>query len=42
MRDVKVSMDGGDLDIYWHNNNSIWMAGPAETAFVGVVNLDKY
>ena len=38
-RKVTVSLDGGDLEIEWDQNDDIWMTGGAEQAFVGTTEL---
>lgn len=38
-REVTVSLPGGDLMIEWADDNHVYMTGPAEEAFTGVVNL---
>lgn len=40
-RKVKVTLDGGDLDIFWKENDDIWMTGKAELSFAGKTLLVK-
>jgi diaminopimelate epimerase len=38
-RNAIVEMDGGRLEIEWHNNNHIFMTGPTETSYTGTIQL---
>jgi diaminopimelate epimerase len=38
-RRVRVSLPGGDLDIFWREDGHVEMTGPAATAFTGEVEL---
>lgn len=40
-RKVKITLDGGDLDIFWAENDDIWMTGKAELSFEGKTSLVK-
>jgi len=41
-RESDVQMDGGTLHIRWdENDNHIYMTGPAETVFEGVVKINQ-
>ena len=37
-RAATVSLPGGDLTIRWDDNDHIWMTGPAETDFTGLLD----
>jgi diaminopimelate epimerase len=38
-RSAQVIVDGGELDITWHENGHVLMAGPATTVFEGDLEL---
>lgn len=38
-REARIALDGGDLDIVWHENDHVSMAGPATMVFAGEVDL---
>lgn len=38
-RKTKVTLDGGDLEIEWDENDDIWMTGAAKCSFVGTTEL---
>jgi len=40
-RDVTVHLAGGDLEIKWGDDNSVYMTGPAEEVFDGVMALKE-
>lgn len=40
-RKAQIHLPGGSLTIDWHNNNHIFMTGPAQRTFVGRVALDQ-
>lgn len=40
-RKVKVTLDGGDLEIFWKENDDIWMTGKAELSFEGKTSIVK-
>lgn len=37
---VKVVMDGGELEIFWKNKQSVVMVGPAQIVYEGLIELD--
>jgi diaminopimelate epimerase len=40
-RKCKVTLPGGDLDIHWNeSDDKVYMAGPAELVFSGIVRTD--
>ena len=42
-RKVNVKLPGGSLNINWpSNNSSVFMKGPAQLSFKGIINLDNY
>jgi diaminopimelate epimerase len=34
-RQVKVTLPGGELDIRYAEDQTVWMTGPAQTVFYG-------
>lgn len=40
-REVRVTLDGGDLQIAWDEADFIWMTGPAQRSFCGMTDLIK-
>ena len=38
-RKITVHLLDGDLNIEWGDNNHVYMAGPATTAFTGTVEI---
>ena len=38
-KNVKVSLPGGDLQVYWNNNGQVLMTGPATFVFEGNIQL---
>jgi diaminopimelate epimerase len=37
---VKVNLPGGRLNVRWEGDNKpVWMTGPAETVFEGIIEL---
>ncbi|HUA78629.1 MAG TPA: diaminopimelate epimerase [Acetobacteraceae bacterium] len=41
-REMRVVMDGGTLEIAWHAEGHVLMAGPVLTAFTGEIDLAAY
>ena len=40
-RRASLVLDGGVLDIVWREDGHVLMAGPAETAFAGAIELEE-
>ncbi|MEM7172675.1 MAG: diaminopimelate epimerase, partial [Pseudomonadota bacterium] len=38
-REVEIALDGGILEIFWHENGHVIMTGPVATAFSGEIHL---
>ncbi|MBF0357137.1 MAG: diaminopimelate epimerase [Magnetococcales bacterium] len=38
-RQVVVTLDGGDIDIFWRRDDHVIMTGPATTSFYGEINF---
>lgn len=41
-RVVRVSLPGGDLSVTWRDDGHLLLAGPAEIAYIGDVDLERY
>lgn len=37
-REVRVTLPGGDLTVVYSENGTVWMTGPAETVYTGVLD----
>ena len=40
-RKARIALDGGVLEIFWDEQDDIWMTGAAERVFVGITDLLK-
>lgn len=41
-RQAIVVVDGGELEIDWRDDETVWMTGPVATAFTGEIDLSAY